>query len=102
MNDASEEDIARSSDMDALRMLTLKFATKSSRTRPVKVERKEKEKKVRSVVDGRSLRAKGRSAQVNIKVRPEIKERLLKFAEAEGVLIADWFEQLIESLPVKG
>jgi hypothetical protein len=100
MNDVSEEDIARSSDMDALRMLTLKFAAKPSRTRSVKVERKEKEKQVRLVVDGRSLRAKGRSAQVNIKVRPEIKERLLKFAEAEGVLIADWFEQLIESLPV--
>jgi hypothetical protein len=100
MNDASEEDIARSSDMDALRKLTLKFATKSSRTRPVKVERKEKEKKVRSVVDGRTLRAKGRSAQVNIKVRPEVKERLLQFAEAEGVLIADWFEQLVENLPV--
>jgi hypothetical protein len=66
----------------------------------VKAERKEKEKKVRSVVDGRTLRAKGRSAQVNIKVRPEVKERLLQFAEAEGVLIADWFEQLIESLPL--
>ena len=102
MNDASEEDIARSSDMEAMRLLAQKFATKSSRTRPVKMERKEKEKKVRSVVDGRTLRAKGRSAQVNIKVRPEVKERLLQFAEAKGVLIADWFEQLIESLPVKG
>jgi hypothetical protein len=100
MNDASEEDIARSSDMEAMRLLAQRFATKSSRTRPVKVERKEKEKKVRSVVDGRTLRAKGRSAQVNIKVRPEVKERLLQFAEVEGVLIADWFEQLIESLPL--
>ena len=100
MNDASEEDIARSSDMEAMRLLAQKFATKSSRTRPVRAERKEKEKKVRSVVDGRSLRAKGRSAQVNIKVRPEVKARLLQFAEAEGVLIADWFEQLIESLPL--
>ena len=100
MNDASEEDIARSSDMEAMRLLAQKFATKSSRTRPAKAERKEKEKKVRAVVDGRSLRAKGRSAQVNIKVRPEVKERLLQFAEAEGVLIADWFEQLIESLPL--
>ena len=101
MNDASEEDIARSSDMEAMRLLAQKFATKSSRARPVKVERKEKEKKVRAVVDGRSLRAKGRSAQVNIKVRPEVKERLLQFVEAEGVLIADWFEQLIEELPVR-
>jgi len=100
MNDVSEEDIARSSDMEAMRLLAQRFATRSSRTRPVKVERKEKEKKVRSVVDGRTLRAKGRSAQVNIKVRPEVKERLLQFAEVEGVLIADWFEQLIESLPL--
>jgi hypothetical protein len=101
MNDVSEEDIARSSEMAAMRLLAVKFATKSSRTRHVKVERKEKEKKVRRVVDGRSLRAKGRSAQVNIKVRPEVKERLLKFVEAEGMLIADWFEQLVEDLPVE-
>jgi hypothetical protein len=40
--------------------------------------------------------------QVNIKVRPEVKERLHAFAEAEGVLIADWFEQLVEGLPVRG
>jgi hypothetical protein len=102
MNDASEEDIARSSDMEAMRLLAQKFATKSSRARPVRVERKEKEKKARTMVDGRSLRAKGRSAQVNIKVRPEIREHLLKFAETEGVLIADWFEQLVEGLPVRG
>ena len=102
MNDASEEDVARSSDADAMRRLALKLAAKSSPTRPARAARKEKEKQVRSVVDGRSLRAKGRSAQVNIKVRPEIKERLARYAEAEGVLIADWFEQTVEDLPVRG
>jgi hypothetical protein len=69
---------------------------------PKKAARKQREKKARAMVDGRSLRAKGRSAQVNIKVRPEVKERLLQFAEAEGVLIADWFEQLVEDLPIGG
>ena len=69
---------------------------------PKKAARKQREKKARSVVDGRTLKAKGRSAQVNIKVRPEVKERLLEFAEAEGVLIADWFEQLVEALAGEG
>ena len=102
MNDASEEEIARSSDMEAMRALVSKFASKPARAQPVKTERKQKEKMARTVVDGRSLRAKGRSAQVNIKVRPEVKERLLAFVEAEGVLIADWFEQLVEELSLRG
>jgi hypothetical protein len=83
---------------EAMRRLMGNFAPAT----PKKAARKQREKKARSVVDGRTLRAKGRSAQVNIKVRPEVKERLLAFAEAEGVLIADWFEQLVEELPVRG
>jgi hypothetical protein len=45
---------------------------------------------------------KGRSAQINIKVRPEIRERLFAFSEADGVSIQDWFEQLVSALPETG
>ena len=74
----------------------------SSLVTPKKAVRKQREQKARNIVDGRSLRAKGRSAQVNIKIRPEAKERLLKFIDAEGVAINDWFEQLIDELPIRG
>ena len=35
--------------------------------------RKAAEKKVRSVIDGRLLRATGRTAQINVRVRPSTK-----------------------------
>ena len=41
-----------------------------------KAERKAREKKVRGAVDGRSLRTKGRTAQLNVRIRPEAKEML--------------------------
>ena len=91
---ANEKDAVR----DAMRRLMGNFSPAT----PKKAARKQREKQARSMVDGRKLRAKGRTAQVNIQVRPEVKERLAVFAEAEGVLIADWFEQVIEELPVRG
>ena len=99
MTDATEDEAASNDTAamrEAMRRLMGNFATAT----PKKAARKQREKKARTIVDGRTLRAKGRSAQVNIKVRPEVKERLLAFAEAEGVLIADWFERLVEELPV--
>ena len=95
MNDASEEDIARSSDMEAMRLLAQKFATKSSRSQPVKAERKEKEKKARSVVDGRSLRATGRTAQFNFKCTPEIKALVHETADSESLTVAEWMERAV-------
>jgi hypothetical protein len=96
------EDEAAAHDQDAMREAMRRLMGNFAPATPKKAERKQREKKARLIVDGRSLRAKGRSAQVNIKVRPEVKERLLKFAEVEGVLIADWFEQLVEGLPLRG
>jgi hypothetical protein len=98
----SEDETAAANDQEAMREAMRRLMGNFAPATPKKAERKQREKKARLIVDGRSLRAKGRSAQVNIKVRPEVKERLLKFAEAEGVLIADWFEQLIEELPIRG
>ena len=95
------EDEAADDEPEVMRAAMLKLMGNFSPTTPKKAARKQREKKARSIVDGRTLKAKGRSAQVNIKVRPEVRERLLKFAEAEGVLIADWFEQLVEDLPVR-
>ena len=79
---------------DAMRKLMGKFSPAT----PKKAARKQREKKARSVVDGRTLRAKGRTAQLNIKVRPEIKEALADLVEGEGVLIADWFERMVEEV----
>lgn len=98
----SEDETAAATDQDAMRDAMRKLLGNFSQAAPKKTARKQREKQARSMVDGRKLRAKGRTAQVNIKVRPEVKERLAAFAEAEGVLIADWFEQVIEELPVRG
>ena len=59
--------------------------------------RKQREQQARSVVDGRSLRAKGRTEQLNVKVRPDIKQALAEHVEAEGVTIADWLERMLET-----
>ena len=85
-------------DPDVLRNAMRKLMDDFATTSPKKAERKAREKKVRTVVDGRSLRSRGRSAQINIKVRPEVRERLLKFVEVKGVLIGDLFEQFVEGL----
>jgi len=98
----NEDETAAANQQDAMRDAMRKLLGNFSPATPKKAARKQREKKARSVVDGRTLRAKGRSAQVNIKVRPEVKERLVAFAEAEGVPIADWFEQVVEDLPMRG
>jgi hypothetical protein len=66
-----------------------------------KAERKAREKKARSAVDGRSLRTKGRTAQLNVRIRPEAKEALLAFLEREGVSFPDWMEETIAALSRK-
>ena len=66
-----------------------------------KAERKAREKKARGAVDGRSLRTKGRTAQLNVRIRPEAKEMLAAFLEREGVTLPDWIENIIESTASK-
>ena len=92
-DEAIEAILNERSVRDVLRALTANSAPAT----PKKAARKQREKQVRSIVDGRSLRAKGRSAQVNIKVRPDIKQALAERVEAEGVTIADWLERMLET-----
>jgi hypothetical protein len=63
-----------------------------------KKARKEREKKVRTAVDGRSLRTTGRTEQFNVKVRPDIKAGIAASAEASGMKIADWIEDHLERI----
>ena len=61
-------------------------------------------KPVRSVApqDGRSLRATGRTVQLNLKVSARTKKRFLHLAKAQGVLLVDLFEQAIDALEAQG
>ena len=79
---------------ESMRKLLGKF---SPATTPKKAERKQRERKAHAIADGRSLRAKGRSEQLNVKVRPDIKQALAAKVEAEGITIADWIERTLEA-----
>ncbi len=60
---------------------------------PKKAERKAREKKVRGIADGRSLKAKGRTTQYNVMIKPEIKQAILERVTEEGISMADWTER---------
>ena len=57
--------------------------------------RKRREKKIRSAADGRKLAKTGRTDQLNVRVTPEVKDLVVKAAEAEGIFIGDLIERLI-------
>jgi hypothetical protein len=86
-----ESGIAPGTLRDARRALREKFG------KPEKTSRKAKEKKVQSAVDGRTLRAKGRTVQLNVNVRPEFKEGFTARAAAEGISAADLMERVLEA-----
>ncbi len=50
------------------------------------------------LMDGRSLRATGRTTQLNLKVSDHTKRRFLALARERGVMLVDLFEQAIEAL----
>ena len=52
-------------------------------------------------LDGRSLRATGRTMQLNIKVSPDVKERFLALSESQARLMADLFEDAVTALEEK-
>ena len=62
-----------------------------------KTSRKAREQKARTIVDGRSLRAKGRTEQMNVKIRPDIKQAIANRVTADGLAIADWLEITLEA-----
>ena len=98
MTDAVDEASAAAEDPAVLRESMRRLLdTFSPAITPKKAERKQREKKARSIVDGRTLKAKGRSEQLNVKVRPEIKQAIAACVEAEGLTIADWLEATLEA-----
>jgi hypothetical protein len=90
---ATTTDEEVSTDPKALRDLMRKFEKEIPVAKPKKAERKEREKKMRSTADGRSLRAKGRTTQYNVMIKPEIKQAILARAAEEGISMADWTER---------
>ncbi len=93
--DPTEADIASANDQNAMRNAFAALMDKGFSS-PKKSERKARERKVAKMVDGRSLRAKGRTAQFNVKVKPELKQALSEWLEKDGTSLADWLERTIE------
>lgn len=57
--------------------------------------RKARQKKVKSAVDGRTLRETGRTKQFNFKCREEVKEMADQMARARDITTAEFMESLI-------
>ncbi len=104
MSDAIDEAHAAADAQEAMRESLLKLIGDfSPATTPKKAARKQREKQVRSIVDGRALKSKGRTEQLNVKVRPDIKKALAARVDADGTTIADWIEATLEAaLGLKG
>jgi hypothetical protein len=84
--------LLRSNDDWDMATARAKFAAKVA---PGKAARKDRQKHLNGAVDGRSLRVTGRTAHLNFKALPEIKEAVAK-AEAEaGITKSLWLEQAI-------
>ncbi len=96
MTDTIEDGNAAADDSDAMREAMRRLMGNFSPASPQKAERKQREKKARSLVDGRTLKAKGRTEQLNVKVRPDVKQALTALAEADGITITDWLERIVE------
>lgn len=82
-----------SAEFDALRA---RFRTQAQTEAPRKARKRREAKRVASV-DGRSLRAKGRTAQLNCRVRPELRDRLRRYCETTGTQLADNIERALEA-----
>ena len=100
MKTAAMEDGASPDDDAAVNELRDAFrkaqAMQARSGKSQKSQRKTKEKKIQSVVDGRSLRATGRTEQLNVNIRPELKLAITDHVKSEGVKIVDWVERVFE------
>lgn len=81
-----------SADFDALRA---RFRQQALAEPPRKARKRREAKRV-AAVDGRSLRAKGRTQQLNTRCRPDLCERLRAFTRANKVPLADVIEAALE------
>jgi predicted HicB family RNase H-like nuclease len=62
-----------------------------------KKARKRKRKQIAATLDGRRLKATGRTEQFNFRAREGLKERAQEAAEAAGIPLAEWMEQAVEA-----
>ena len=84
--------IAADEEQDAMRRAREKLA--KSQQKGVSA-RKNREKKIRATVDGRSLAATGRIEQLNIRVRGDIKKLVVASAAERGCTMAELMELII-------
>lgn len=59
--------------------------------------RKKRKRRRENAVDGRSMRATGRTDQFNFRVRAELKDSVQRAAEDEGISVAEWMERALET-----
>jgi len=85
-----DDGIATNDLLDAFRKAREKQAKSG------KAQRRTKEKKVHSAVDGRSLRATGRTEQLNVTIRPDLKLAIAEYVKAKGIKIVDLIERALE------
>lgn len=64
--------------------------------------RRQAERTIRAVVDGRSLKATGRTAQLNFMIRPDLKADAITAAKAAGMSLAAWLEWAIQNALLHG
>lgn len=64
--------------------------------------RREKETRIVPYTDRRRLRKTGRTEQMNLKVRPEFKQRLIALAQNADMLLVEYIEQAVEELAKRG
>ena len=82
-------DVSDDWDMAAARA---KFAVKVDSR---KAARKDRQKRLNGAIDGRSLRATGRTEHLNFKARPEVKAAIAKAAAEAGITKSLWLERAI-------
>lgn len=99
--DPTEAEIAVANEdnamMSAFASLNFKKSKENGPPSSSKAERKAREKKVAKMVDGRKLKAKGRTIQINFKAKPAIREALDAKLAAEKITIADFMERTLEA-----
>jgi hypothetical protein len=81
---------------DVMIRLRAQFKTENFKTNSK--SRRGREKKVRSAVDGRTLKATGRTEQFNFKCTPDIKRGVVEAADEEGISMAEWLNRGIAEL----
>ena len=97
--DPTEAEIATASDQNAMlnTFAALMTPKESGPPSSKKTDRKAREKKVSKMVDGRTLKAKGRTVQINFKAKPKIREALDARLAEERMTIADFMERTLET-----